>query len=408
MNSVLNMKKDTKIIFICWLSYTVAYIGRLNFSASIVAVVSQLDVTKAQAGLVGSFFFFAYGIGQLINGILSKRYNAKYMIFFSLISSSLLNFLMPLSGNISVMKYIWLLNGAVQSILWCTLIKTISQKVSDKNMSKAIVVMSTTTPIGTFFAYGLSSILIKLSNWQTIFFIAGALLIITAFIWLSLYGKSSKEAISNNKSDIQKPKIGKAFIAVLFITAMAGIANGFIKDGVTTWVSSLLYEEFKISQAFSVMLTLLLPLVATAAAATVKKIHEKIQSHTAMNTLYFGIASLFCAGILIALKLRSFPLIMLCFMSVAFIMAMINNVITSVFPLDNRKAIDAGFTAGLLNTFCYVGSTITSYALGSVAQTMGWNITFIIMLAVCVTAAVISSLGFFTNKKKEFPKNEKH
>ena len=74
----LDSYKENKIIFICWLAYTAAYIGRLNFNASIVAIISDLGVTKADAGLVSSCFFFAYGAGQLINGILSKKYNAKF------------------------------------------------------------------------------------------------------------------------------------------------------------------------------------------------------------------------------------------------------------------------------------------------------------------------------------------
>ncbi len=402
MPGKINKNKENKIIFICWLSYTIAYIGRLNFNASIVAIVENLNVTKPEAGLVGSFFFFAYGIGQLVNGILSKRYNSKIMIFISLLVSCILNMLMPLSQSIDTMKYIWMVNGAVQSVLWCTLIKTLSEKVNDANMPRAIVIMSTTTPIGTLIAYGLSAVCIKIEAWQAVFYIASVLLFAAAFVWFSLYGKSDKTQIKEQQvqEKTQKVKMGKAVLFALVITAFAGIANGFVKDGVTTWVSSLLYEEFGVSQSFSVLLTLLLPLVATAGAAIVKKIHEKIESHTAMNTIFFFLASMFCGGILFALKIHSFPLIMACFMAVACLMAMTNNVITSIFPLDNRKLLNAGFAAGFLNTFCYVGSTITSYALGSVAQTKGWEVTFSVMLAVCVAATVICSAGFLKKGKK--------
>ena len=43
------LRRDKRIIFICWLAYAMAYVGRLNFSASIVAIISDLGVTKAQA-----------------------------------------------------------------------------------------------------------------------------------------------------------------------------------------------------------------------------------------------------------------------------------------------------------------------------------------------------------------------
>ncbi len=398
MSETVKIKSENRIIFICWLAYTVAYIGRLNFSASIVAVVEQLSVSKAEAGMVGSFFFFAYGIGQIVNGILSKRYNAKIMIFASLAVSSVLNVLMPVSGDITAMKYIWLLNGAVQSVLWCTLIKTLSQKVSDESMSRAIIVMSTTVPVGTLITYGLSALFVKIADWRVVFYVAGALILAAAFAWLALYGKSDRPQIKTDVGEKTKLSKGNVIIFALIITAFAGIANGFVKDGVNTWVSSLLYEEFGVSQSFSILITLILPIVATFAAAVVKKIHEKIHSLTALNTIFFLVASVLCGGILLSLKLHSFVVIMVCFTGIAFLMAMVNNVITSIFPLDNRKMLDAGFTAGFLNTFCYVGSTITSYSLGSVAQTSGWTVTFLIMLFVCLAATLISFTGCIAKK----------
>ena len=78
---------------------------------------------------------------------------------------------------------------------------------------------------------------------------------------------------------------------------------------------------------------------------------------------------------------------------------MINNVITSMFALDYRRLLNAGFAAGLLNTFCYIGSTVTSYTLGAVSQARGWNAVFIIMLAVCVVAAVICLAGIISERK---------
>ncbi len=399
---IINTKNENKIMFICWLVYTAAYVGRLNFSASLVAIIDSLGTTKSEAGLVGSFFFFAYGAGQLINGILSKRYNAKIMIFISMIISAFLNLALPLANDINIMKYIWLLNGAVQSVLWCTLIKTLSEKISDKNMPKAIVMMSTTVPVGTFLTYGFSALFVKLGVWQGVFYLASAVLIASGVVWFALYGKNeNKTSTIEEVKENKKIKMSKLVLLSLILTAIAGIANGFVKDGINTWVSSVLYEEFDMSQSFSIMLTLLLPLVATLAATVVKKIHEKIPSHTIMNMIFFSISALLCGGILIALKTHSFVAIMVCFMGVAFLMAMINNVITSIFALDYRRVLGAGFVAGFLNTFCYIGSTITSYSLGAVSQKNGWNLVFIIMLVVSAAAAVISSIGLLADKKSK-------
>ena len=399
MEKTINSKKENKIIFICWLAYTAAYVGRLNFNASIVAIVSDLGVSKADAGLVSSFFFFAYGAGQLINGILSKKYNAKIMIFLSLMFSAIFNLLMPLSNDISIMKYIWLGNGIVQSVLWSTLIKTLSDYLSDKKLPKAILAMSTTVAIGTFVAYGISSLSVKFGSWQTVFYVAAAVLVISSVIWFTLFGKSPQKIVNEQNGKTGKIKMSKTVLLALFLAAFAGIANGFIKDGINTWVPSVLYEEFNVSQSFSILLTLLLPMVSTLGAAIAKKIHEKISSHAGMNLIFFVFSALLCGGILLSLRLHSIIFIMICFICVACGMSMINNVITSMFALDYRRMLNAGFAAGLLNTFCYIGSTTTSYTLGAVAQNMGWNSVFTIMLAVCLAAAVICLAGVISERK---------
>lgn len=394
-----NEKKENRIIFICWLAYAAAYIGRLNYAASIVAVISEMGITKAEAGLVSSFFFFAYGIGQLVNGILSKRYNSRIMVFLSLFISSGLNLAMPLCSDISMMKYIWLVNGAVQSVLWSTLIKTISVHVSDKKISTAIVVMSTPTAAGTLGAYGLSALFVKFFTWRTTFYVASVVLLITSVVWFVLYGNEEPAKKVVEKTAEEKKKISSVMVMCLAVIALSGIANGFIKDGINTWLSSVLYEEFGVSQSFSILLTLLLPLVSMIGATFVAKIHTKMTSHSGMDALFFGITSVMFGGIMMALKIHSIVLMMILFICVACLMAMVNNVITSVFPLDSRKVLGSGFLAGLLNTFCYVGSTITSYSLGAVSQSGGWNKVFIIMFAACAAATIVSLAGIAADKK---------
>ncbi len=392
--------KESRIIFICWLAYTAAYIGRLNFSASNVAIIEALGATKPDAGLVSSFFFFAYGAGQLVNGILSKRYNAKYMIFGALIVSAVLNLLMPFCPDMSVMKYIWLFNGMAQSVLWSTLIKTLSDFVSDKRLPSAILVMSTTVAIGTLLSYGISAFFVRFGIWQAVFYAASVILLISAFVWLFLFGPSEKKIPEAEKVKTDKIKMSRTILFALILTAIAGIANGFIKDGITTWVPSVLYEEFNLSQSFSILLTLFLPMVSTLGATIAKKTHERIKSHATMNMIFYAVSAILCAGVLLSLKIKSLPAIMICFIGVACGMAMINNVITSMFALDYRKSLNAGFAAGLLNTFCYVGSTTTTYTLGAVSQAKGWNAVFIIMLIVCIAAAVICSAGLITERKQ--------
>ena len=121
-----------------------------------------------------------------------------------------------------------------------------------------------------------------------------------------------------------------------------------------------------------------------------------------MNLILFAVSAVMCAGIIVILRIHSIVVIMVLFIAVSAIMAMINNVITSMFPLDRRALISSGFAAGLLNTFCYVGSTISTYSLGVAAQKGGWNLVFIIMAGVSAAGLVFSLAGsLFDRRGKE-------
>ena len=57
-----NKKQSYLLIFLGWLVYTFSYLGKVNYSANITQIIDFYGITKSQAGMVPTFFFFAYGI----------------------------------------------------------------------------------------------------------------------------------------------------------------------------------------------------------------------------------------------------------------------------------------------------------------------------------------------------------
>ena len=181
----------TLIIFLCWAAYTAAYIGRLNFNAYIEPIRDQIGASKTEMGLVSSFFFFSYGAGQLIHGILSRKYNTRWSVAVALFGSAAVNIGMTICPGVASMKYVWLLNGFFQSILWSSLIKTLSDRLPDEMLPKAIVVMSTTAALGTFLAYGMSALMSALgAAYRWVFLVPAVLLALIGFGWFVLVGKA--------------------------------------------------------------------------------------------------------------------------------------------------------------------------------------------------------------------------
>lgn len=380
----LSNKKSDFLIFLCWAAYTFAYVARLNYNASMVEILSQLGTTKEAAGTVSSCFFFAYGAGQLINGILSKKYNTKYSVAISLAASGLINLAMTFCQGTQQMKILWLFNGIFQSVLWSSIIKTLSCNLADSKLSSAVMVMSTTVAAGTFTAYGLAALFSYLNlSWNLIFYVAALLVTATAILWfvgMSTLAKESKQTKPTEAKTKSNLSFAPAFVVGVAVILICAISNGFIKDGITTWVPSILKEEFGVPSSLSIIITLLLPILSVFGTSLVNLLHKKQKDENVLNAIFYFASAVLAILIIVTLNLKSVPLTLMLFGSMACLMSAINNVITSVVPLYSRDRIDSGLSAGLLNTFCYIGSTLATSLLGKIADTKGWNDVFICIL----------------------------
>ena len=404
----LSNKKSNFLIFLCWAAYTVAYVGRLNYNASMVEILSQIGTTKEAAGTVSSFFFFAYGAGQLINGLLSKRYNTKYSVAVALMASCIINLAMTFCQGIDSMKYLWFLNGAFQSILWSSLIKTLSDNLADSKLSKAVMVMSTTVASGTFASYGLAALFSYLGlDWTTIFYVAAVLVGAVAVLWFIGMSTVKKEKAEKRYAETKtKSKLSftPVFIISIAVILISAISNGFVKDGITTWVPSILKEEFGVPTSLSIIVTLLLPVLSIFGTSLVNALHKKQKDENALNGIFYFVTIIFTVLIILTLNLKSVPLTLMLFGGISCLMAAVNNVITSVVPLYSRDKMDSGFSAGLLNTFCYIGSTLATSMLGKIADTKGWNHVFICILIFTAVSFIVCFVSAVLNKKEKINK----
>ena len=405
INSLSN-KKSNFLIFLCWAAYTFAYVARLNYNASMVEILSQLGTTKEAAGTVSSFFFFAYGAGQLINGLLSKKYNTKYSVTIALSGSCIINLAMTFCQGIGQMKYLWLFNGVFQSILWSSLIKTLSDNLADSKLSRAVMVMSTTVASGTFIAYGLAALFSYLNvRWTLIFYVGSVLIGAVAVLWfigMSILQKENKKAEITAIKTKGRLSLTPAFVVSLIVILISAVSNGFIKDGITTWVPSILKEEFGVPSSLSIIVTLLLPVLSIFGTSLVNLLHKKHKDENTLNGIFYFATVILSGLIILTLNFKSVPVTLALFGGIACLMSAVNNVITSVVPLYSRDKIDSGLSAGLLNTFCYIGSTLATSLLGKIADTKGWNDVFVcILIFTAVSFCLCCFAVLFRRKNRE-------
>lgn len=81
---------------------------------------------------------------------------------------------------------------------------------------------------------------------------------------------------------------------------------------------------------------------------------------------------------------------------------------TGKVPMSVPDKKSSGFYAGVMNGSAYVGSTISTYGLGLIADKSGWNGTFLSLFAISAISTIVFALFFVVYKlitKKSFSDN---
>jgi OPA family glycerol-3-phosphate transporter-like MFS transporter len=163
---------------------------------------------------------------------------------------------------------------------------------------------------------------------------------------------------------------------MIYVLCFFAVGINLIKDGLTTWVPSILKETFHMSDSISILLTLFLPVLAIFGNTLALKFHKKFPDYVNHCAVIFAIMALFIAVILGSLELGWMITMLLGLFVVNFFVASLNNLVTSVFPLFMRGKVNSGLFAGVINGCCYLGSTLSAYGLGAIADHFGWNSVF--------------------------------
>lgn len=395
-------RKQQILIVIACLVYSFAYTGRYSYNANIAPIMAFYNVTRAEAGLTGTFFFFAYGAGQLIHAIFCRFYPRKYIIPGVLGVSAILNIAVFCGVPFGAIKYLWLLNGICQSVLWPTLVLVLSDTMDSVMMKRAVFAMSLTVVIGTVISYGGSAIFNLFDIFRGAFLLGAVLMVAIGIAWLIGYdtltlenaGLAEAHAASSEATTAgggsRKRAANGALIGLFAVCGLFMAVDNFVKDGLNTWTPVILKERFGVGDSLSIVLTVALPFCGVFGAMLALRMNRKIKDFRALSGSLLLLLSVCICGILLSMKLESMVLTVAFLGVVSCFAHGINSIMTSIMPFAMRDKVNPGFLAGLMNSAGYVGSTASAYGLGVIADRTDWNTVMYILLFASVGVTLLA------------------
>ncbi len=401
----LESHKYSSLIFVaCFAAYTASYIGRINFSAALADIVGSGLFTKSEAGIIGSAFFFVYGAFQIINGFLGDKLSPFKMIIAGTFLSSTANFAMTFCSTNIAMAVVWGFNGFAMSLLWVAILKILANIINEDMRSKACLNISVTLPIGTILAYLLASVSIKFFDWKYVFYVPSLILLAVCIFFTVSYltvKPHIKEIPQNTQALPEVSRKKKKNVSLLAVLAGAGILfilpadaiHGAIKEGITTWVPTMISELYSTDPSFSVFLSVILPVFNLSGVYIITPVYNKIFKKNELKT---GAAILLFTVIPLTLLIfiKNLPIIV----SVALLavsttaMHSYNYMIITLVPMRFAYCGRTATVTGIMNATAYAGCAAASYGFGVISDNIGWNGTILVWLGLAALAFVITAI----------------
>ena len=405
MRKIENSRDAQLLFLLCWFAYFTSYIGRLNYSSAMTAMIQEAVLTKSQAGFISMVYFFAYGIGQFCNGMLGDRFHPGKMIFAGLAIAAGANLCMGFVGGFGAMAVVWGINGYAQAMIWPPVIRIFAEMVSRERKMKFCVNIVSSQVVGTLASYLLAAVVMWLIGWRAVFGAAAICLCVMSVIWIIGFekiekcGKDQEEEtadVDNAESTAAKTAntgkqawLGFGILMVLFPV----IIHGMLKDGVTTWIPTYITETFLTSPAFSILVTTVLPIVNLTGAYLAQYVYQKCKKQEAAAAVWlFLIAVLALTGIWIGKDTSMILTIVLFAMTTASMMG-VNTIFVNFFPLRYEAIGKVSTVSGFMNGMAYVGTAVSTFTIGVLVEQKGWNVTIGSWVVMTFLALVVCVLG---------------
>lgn len=413
MKRVLDGKKATVLFLLCWVAYFSSYLGRLNYSSAMSSIMDDGVLTLSQAGLISMIYFFAYGGGQFCNGILGDKLKPELMIFAGLFLSGIANLLMGMVSVFPVMAVLWGINGYTQSMIWPPVIRIFAEKFTYERKRKYSVDITSSMAVGTLMSYFLSACALKLFRWHAVFYLAAGILLCISVVWIVGYRSITQE---NGETEFYEKEAGKparkiamaggrqSFGALLVRSGLIAIVfpvmiHGILKDGITQWVPTYIYNSFDVSASFSVIITMILPLINLSGAYLARfssKRHPDQEVRT--SALFFGVATAALVGLYL-FGSKQIVVTALLFAVITASMMAVNTLYVNMIPLHFEASGRVSTVSGFLNSVAYLGSAISTFTIGVMVEKAGWAAT--IASWTVITGAAFAVCIWLKKKKFE-------
>lgn len=367
---------------LCCLVYFSSYMTRINYSASILAVMEDLQFTRADAGLAVTGSFFTYGLGQFFSGLLGDRFPPRYLILIGLCGAAGCNLLLPAFTSHYLIAAIWCVCGFCHSLLWPPLVRIMADNLDGETYLKTCVEVSAASSVATILTYLTVPLCLRFADWKAAFYLPAMLTFAVAAVWITALPRLG---LHQSQTDRQKtsPRQPAAPLFPLLIHSgvwllLPAIAfHGLLRDGITTWLPACVADLGGLDTSSSILSAVILPVFSICSVWLAARLNRIIAGETSGAALLFALGA--AASFAMLACLNTHPLMLVLLMAlITGCMHGVNLMLISRMPACFSRHGCVSGMSGLLNACTYLGSALSTYGVAALSDHFGWEPTILL------------------------------
>ena len=381
-----NKRASLILITVCFLTYSIIGLTRNAYSAAIVGIIKEGYFSKSDAGIIATSFSITYCISQIAGSYFVDRISPFKLIVFASVVTIIANIAMSLSPTYWVIFISRGICGIAQFGVWPALFRILSEYINKCYRNTWRYILPLGISFGSVISY-LGAALIY--DWRGLFtFSYIAMAIATIVFIITVIYAEKKAVIKVKENDIVDTSIKNKThtrneIGVFKLISSTGIlflmipilVKSLINSGISSWMPTIIMESYDTSISFSSIMSTISTCANFAAIVWVIIFYPRIfKLQTTASGMFFAFMVPLLVGTAIYIGIIPVLWIVISITLINTLSGAIHQFYTIEFPRAYTKFNKAGMIAGLINSVATVGSIVSSWLWGVMADAYSWDV----------------------------------
>lgn len=376
---------------ICMVSYLAVYFARNILGVISPQMVESAGFTVEYIGLLSTSSMLSYGMGQLINGRIGDILKAKYMVSTGLFLSGICNLIIPFSASKTIIIIAYGMSGFFLSMIYAPITRAVAENVRPIYASRC----SLGYTFASFIAVPAAGMAAALFNWDIVFIICSAILIImsiVSFIIFTIFEKQgilkyrNTKAVNKNAKGGVKLLIENSIIKFTFVAVLTGI----VRTSVVFWIPTYLSQYLGLSAGAAAKTFVAITLVQSFSPYINNLFLYEFVFKRNMNKMLRTAFILGTVGFLMMFTIK-IPIINVVFCAMALMgSGGAATMLYSVYCPSLRNTGMVSTATGFLDFMSYVGAALANLLFANAITQIGWGNLILVWTGLMLLGVIVS------------------